>query len=45
LNSEFGVNYQAIMALGVVTVLPVAVVFVLTQRWVMEGFMTSGLKG
>ena len=45
LNSEFGVNYQAIMALGVVTVLPVALVFLLTQRWVMQGFMAGGVKG
>ncbi len=45
LNSELGVNFQAIMALAVLTVLPVALLFVLTQRWVMEGFMAGSIKG
>ena len=45
LNSEFGVDFQAIMALAALTVVPVAVLFVLTQRRVMEGFLAGGLKG
>jgi multiple sugar transport system permease protein len=45
LNSEYGVNYQAIMALAVLTVLPVVILFVLTQKWVMEGFMSGAVKG
>jgi ABC-type glycerol-3-phosphate transport system permease component len=45
LNSELGVNFQAIMALAVLTVLPVTLLFVLTQRWVMEGFMVGSIKG
>lgn len=45
LNSEFGVEFQAIMALAAITVVPVAILFVLTQRRVMEGFLTGGLKG
>src|SRR5207248_2303687 len=35
LNSEYGVNFQATMALATLTVLPVVVLFLLTQRRVM----------
>lgn len=45
LNSEFGVNFQAIMALAVLTVIPVAILFFLTQRRVMVGFVLGGVKG
>jgi ABC-type glycerol-3-phosphate transport system permease component len=45
LNSEFGVDFQAIMALAALTVLPVALLFVLTQRRVMDGFLTGSVKG
>lgn len=45
LNSEFGVNFQAIMALAALTVLPVLLLFLLTQRRVMDGFMVGGVKG
>jgi ABC-type glycerol-3-phosphate transport system permease component len=45
LNSEFGVDFQAIMALAALTVVPVAILFVLTQRRVMAGFLAGGLKG
>jgi ABC-type glycerol-3-phosphate transport system permease component len=45
LNAEYGVDFQAIMALAVLTVLPVAILFLLTQRWVLQGFMAGGLKG
>jgi len=44
LNTEFGVEFQAIMALAVITVIPVAILFVLTQRRVMDGFLAGGLK-
>jgi len=45
LNSEFGVNFQAIMALAALTVLPVLLLFLLTQWRVMDGFMVGGVKG
>jgi multiple sugar transport system permease protein len=45
LNSELGVEFQAIMALATLTVLPVAILFVLTQRRVMDGFLSGGVKG
>lgn len=45
LNSEYGVNFQATMALATLTCLPVVVVFVLTQRNVMSGFVAGAVKG
>lgn len=45
LNTEYGVNFQATMALATLTSLPVIVVFVLTQRRVMSGFLAGAVKG
>jgi ABC-type glycerol-3-phosphate transport system permease component len=45
LNSELGVEFQAIMALATLTVLPVAALFLATQRRVLDGFLSGSLKG
>lgn len=45
LNSELGVNFQGIMALATLTTLPVVVVFLLTQRRVMQGMAAGAVKG
>ncbi|MFC0406922.1 carbohydrate ABC transporter permease [Roseomonas elaeocarpi] len=45
LNSEWGINVQATMALSTLTTLPVIVLFVLTQRKVMSGFLAGATKG
>lgn len=45
LNSELGTNFQGIMALATITTLPVLLVFLLTQRRVMEGMMVGAVKG
>ncbi len=45
LNTEYGVNFQATMALATITVVPVAVLFLATQRRVMDSFMTGAMKG
>jgi ABC-type glycerol-3-phosphate transport system permease component len=45
MNTELGSNVQGIMALAVIATLPVAVVFLLTQRRVMQGMAAGALKG
>jgi multiple sugar transport system permease protein len=45
LNSEIGVDFQAIMALATLTTAPVMILFVLTQRRVMSGFLAGAIKG
>ncbi|HEX3350475.1 MAG TPA: carbohydrate ABC transporter permease [Acetobacteraceae bacterium] len=45
LNSEYGINFQATMALATLTVLPVVVLFLITQRRVIDGIMTGAVKG
>ncbi|MGF1475141.1 MAG: carbohydrate ABC transporter permease [Geminicoccaceae bacterium] len=45
LNSELGVNFQGIMALATLTTLPVVVVFLATQRRVMQGMAAGAVKG
>lgn len=45
LNSEYGVNFQATMALATLTVLPVMLLFLITQRRVLDGLMAGALKG
>ncbi len=45
LNSELGVTFQGIMALATLTTLPVIVVFLLTQRRVMQGIAAGAIKG
>ena len=45
LNSEYGINFQATMALATLTVLPVVLVFLITQRRVMDGIVAGAVKG
>lgn len=45
MNSELGANFQGIMALAVITTLPVAVLFLLAQRRVMAGMAAGAVKG
>jgi ABC-type glycerol-3-phosphate transport system permease component len=45
LNTALGVDFPAIMALSTIITLPTVVVFLLTQRRVMEGFAEGALKG
>lgn len=45
LNTEYGINFQATMALATLTVVPVVALFLLTQRRVMSSFMAGSLKG
>lgn len=45
MNSELGSNFQGIMALAVITTLPVAALFLLAQKRVMEGMAAGAVKG
>jgi ABC-type glycerol-3-phosphate transport system permease component len=45
MNSELGSNFQGIMALAVLTTLPVAVLFLIAQKRVMEGMASGAVKG
>ncbi len=45
LNGELGVNFQGIMALAVITTLPVTLFFLLAQRRVMSGMTAGAVKG
>ncbi|MFY8105924.1 MAG: carbohydrate ABC transporter permease [Elstera sp.] len=45
LNGELGTNFQGIMALAVLTTLPVALVFLVAQRRVMQGMTDGAVKG
>lgn len=45
MNTELGANFQGIMALAVITTLPVAVLFLLAQKRVMEGMAAGAVKG
>ncbi len=45
LNGELGVNFQGIMALAVITTLPVTLFFLLAQRRVMFGMTAGAVKG
>jgi ABC-type glycerol-3-phosphate transport system permease component len=45
MNSELGSNFQGIMALAVITTLPVAALFLLAQKRVMEGMASGAVKG
>jgi ABC-type glycerol-3-phosphate transport system permease component len=45
MNTELGSNVQGIMALAVITTLPVAIVFLLAQRRVMQGMAAGAVKG
>ena len=39
------VNWSAVFAMGVLSILPVLAIFLLFQRYIVEGISTSGLKG
>ena len=45
LNGELGTNFQGIMALSVVTTIPVALLFLLAQRRVIQGMTDGAVKG
>ena len=45
LNGELGVNFQGIMALSVLTTIPVTIFFLLAQRRVMSGMTAGAVKG
>lgn len=45
MNTELGTNFQGIMALAVITTLPVAIVFLLAQKRVMQGMAAGAVKG
>lgn len=45
MNGELGSNFRGIMALAFVTTLPVAALFVIAQRRVMEGMAAGAVKG
>lgn len=44
LEGQYASNYGVLMAGAAVMVLPILVVFMLCQRWIVRGFMMSGLK-
>lgn len=45
MNTELGANFQGIMALAVITTLPVAGLFLLAQKRVMAGMASGAVKG
>lgn len=45
LNGELGVNYQGIMALAVLTTIPVTLFFLIAQRRVIAGMTAGAVKG
>ncbi len=45
LNGELGANFQGIMALSVVTTIPVAALFLVAQRQVIQGMTDGAVKG
>ncbi|TCR69615.1 carbohydrate ABC transporter permease [Bosea sp. BK604] len=45
MNGELGANFQGIMALSVITTLPVAILFLIAQKRVMAGMAAGAVKG
>ncbi len=45
INGELGVNFQGIMALSVLTTIPVTLFFLVAQRRVMSGMTAGAVKG
>lgn len=45
INGELGVNFQGIMALSVLTTIPVTIFFLIAQRRVMSGMTAGAVKG
>jgi multiple sugar transport system permease protein len=44
LEGQYATNYGVLMAGAAVMVLPILLVFVVTQRWVVQGFVMTGMK-
>jgi multiple sugar transport system permease protein len=44
LKGQYGTDYGAIMALALVSVLPMIIVFLVFQRYFVQGFARSGIK-
>ena len=44
LQSEFGPDYGATMVFALISVLPMVVLFLAFQRYVVQGFARSGLR-
>lgn len=44
-NTQYSSNYAQIMAAATVALIPVLIIFVLLQRYFVEGVATSGIKG
>ncbi|WP_130013972.1 carbohydrate ABC transporter permease [Serinicoccus sediminis] len=44
LQGQFGPDYGATMAFALITVTPMVLVFLLAQRWFVQGFSRSGLR-
>lgn len=44
LQGQFGADYGGTMAFALMNVLPIAVVFLLAQRWFVQGFARTGLR-
>ncbi len=45
MNSELGVNFQSTMALAALTTVPIVILFLLTQKRVIGGFIAGAVKG
>ncbi len=45
MTGELGVNFQGIMALAILTTIPVTIVFLIAQRRVMQGMSEGAVKG
>lgn len=44
LQGQFGADYGGTMAFALITVAPMVVVFLVAQRWFVQGFSRSGLR-
>lgn len=45
MTGELGVNFQGIMALAIITTIPVTIVFIIAQKRVMQGMADGAVKG
>jgi multiple sugar transport system permease protein len=44
-QSEYSTNWNLLLAGSIITILPLIVVYLFNQRYIIEGTMTSGVKG
>ncbi|MDF2649334.1 MAG: binding-protein-dependent transport system inner rane component [Paenibacillus sp.] len=44
-QSEYNTNWNLLLAGSIITILPLIVVYLFNQRYIIEGAMTSGVKG